>query len=213
MNVRGIDVSHINGHVQWRKLADTQFAFIKATQGLSFNDPEFYRNAVAAEKAGIATGAYHFVNLGANGAAQAQYTIGATKGAIAAGCKLELGIALDLETDPAAVDLPAQVGKSGIRKIVEDFSAVIYNSTGKYPTLYGSPAWLEQWLGTGFGGHPLWVAHYNTKAPRLPAGWDKYAIWQYGDTATFDGITGDVDVNLMHPDYAAQLKLGASAPC
>jgi lysozyme len=49
--VRGIDVSHHQGQIDWDALAahHVAFAYIKATEGETFNDPRFSRNWVGAE--------------------------------------------------------------------------------------------------------------------------------------------------------------------
>ena len=48
--------------------------------------------------------------------------------------------------------------------------------------------------GSGFAGHPLWVAAYSEAAePPVPAAWSKATIWQWSDTGSIAGISGDVD--------------------
>ncbi|HET6369970.1 MAG TPA: GH25 family lysozyme, partial [Nitrospiria bacterium] len=71
--VRGIDVSHHQGEIDWPAVAGagTEFAFIKATEGRDFRDSNFTANWQAAGRAGIARGAYHFFTFCTDGAAQA----------------------------------------------------------------------------------------------------------------------------------------------
>src|SRR5687768_1484289 len=59
--IRGIDVSHHQGAVDWKKVeaAGIDFAYIKATEGRDHRDPRFDANWRAAEGA-LARGAYHF---------------------------------------------------------------------------------------------------------------------------------------------------------
>jgi lysozyme len=44
--IRGIDVSHHQGGIDWLavKASNTRFAYIKATEGASFRDPKFSEN-------------------------------------------------------------------------------------------------------------------------------------------------------------------------
>src|SRR5437763_588898 len=60
--VNGIDVSHHNGKVDWAAaaVAGMQFAFAKATEGMTGTDSRFAENWNAIQAAGILRGAYHF---------------------------------------------------------------------------------------------------------------------------------------------------------
>src|SRR3954470_18330970 len=63
--VRGIDVSHHQGHIGWfeASLHDVRFAYIKATEGTDFQDPTFLYNWQQCPYNHIARGAYHFFNF------------------------------------------------------------------------------------------------------------------------------------------------------
>jgi lysozyme len=83
--IRGIDVSHHQGAIDWTavKAARVEFAFIKASEGGDFRDREFARNWEAARKAGVVRGAYHFFTFCTPGLAQADNfvaTIGGSPG-------------------------------------------------------------------------------------------------------------------------------------
>src|SRR6185437_5896947 len=62
MSLEGIDVSHNNGRVAWSRVraAGISFAYIKATEGVTFEDPACATNLAGCKKAGIAAGLYHF---------------------------------------------------------------------------------------------------------------------------------------------------------
>jgi lysozyme len=64
--VRGIDVSHHQGDINWKELAASgiQFAYIKATEGADFKDVDFDDNWNGARAAKIVPGAYHFYTFG-----------------------------------------------------------------------------------------------------------------------------------------------------
>ena len=59
-----VDVSHHNGAIDWPAVAGAgiALAFIKATQGVGFVDPNFERNRNAALAAGILAVPYHFLD-------------------------------------------------------------------------------------------------------------------------------------------------------
>src|SRR3954453_10276082 len=59
--LRGIDVSHHQGQIDWSavKASGIQFAYIKATEGTEFTDATFAENWRNSNTAGIVRGAYH----------------------------------------------------------------------------------------------------------------------------------------------------------
>lgn len=196
-------MSHIEGDVDWKGVASAgvRFAILKATEGIAFRDPRYCVNVERAIEAGIQVGAYHFVHLDEDGSSQAEFFMKMLDSAFGRGEKIyngRIGVVLDLEDDPSMPGLASHIGRDGIRKLIEDFSNTIHTHTGLLPMIYGSPGWLDEWVGDGFGGHPLWVSHYDVPTPRLPIGWTDWKVWQYRADGTVPGITGDVDRNLWH---------------
>jgi hypothetical protein len=49
--------------------------------------------------------------------------------------------------------------------------------------------------GAAFAGYPVWIAHYGTDCPLVPAPWSRYNFHQYTDAGRHSGITGNVDTN------------------
>lgn len=93
----GIDVSRYQGSINWTSVrtAGIQFAYIKATEGVSYRDPNFGANYVGAYHAGVIRGAYHFALPNrSSGAVQANY-LASNGGAWSA----------DSRTLPAALDI------------------------------------------------------------------------------------------------------------
>lgn len=71
--VRGVDVSHHQGSINWTAVRSTgvAFAFIKATEGATHQDRLFAANWRDAMSAGLSRGAYHFFTFCTPGAPQA----------------------------------------------------------------------------------------------------------------------------------------------
>lgn len=63
-NAQGIDVSHHQGDINFKKVAadGISFVFIKATQGKSFRSKTFLKFVKDAKAAGLMIGAYHYVD-------------------------------------------------------------------------------------------------------------------------------------------------------
>lgn len=70
--VRGVDVSHHQGDINWKLLSqqDITFAYIKATEGSSFVDKNFMKNFSGASETALRVGAYHFFSYDSSGEAQ-----------------------------------------------------------------------------------------------------------------------------------------------
>ena len=72
--VRGVDVSAYQGEIDWDILASQgiDFAYIKATEGSGYVDPQFAANWEHAASTGLRIGAYHFFSFETPGATQAE---------------------------------------------------------------------------------------------------------------------------------------------
>ncbi len=159
----GVDVSKWQGEIDWTVLANrVSFAFIKATQGTGYVDPQFQRNW-AESRGRVVRGAYHFWHAGLDAEAQARHFLAALEGA---GDPGELPPVLDLEMDPVTW------------AEVQAFMDVVEEGLGRTPILYTSPGFARR-LGLPPKTWPLWVAHYNVLRPTLPPGWGAWVFWQY----------------------------------
>ena len=72
--IKGVDVSEYQGDIDWQILSnqDIQFAFIKATEGSSYVDPNFLDNFTNALNTNLRVGAYHFFSFESSGKTQAE---------------------------------------------------------------------------------------------------------------------------------------------
>ncbi len=199
----GIDVSHYQGQVEWTrvKAAGLVFAFAKATQGTEEVDPRFAANWQGMRAAGLVRGAYHYLDLDKDAAAQAEHFL--------ATVRLEAG---DL---PPALDVEATDGMSvedidkGVRTWLERVAA----ASGVQPILYSDLSFLDTYLAQGFGAYPLWIAEYSQAPQTLPAAWTAWTFWQYSDTGEVSGVDGEVDRDRYQGTAAGfQQLLVAAAP-
>jgi lysozyme len=178
----GIDVSSHQGSIDWGRVrADgVSFAYLKATEGGTFDDSTFAANWRAADDAGIARGAYHFFTLCTTGILQAQHFL-----SVAAPDAASLPPAVDLEL---AGNCSARPAKADVRRELRAFTDAVESATGRplvlyvgndFQTAYGvdidRPRWKPRWL-------------------RRPSG--AWAIWQASGKGTVDGIAGPVDLDV-----------------
>ena len=196
--MKGIDVSTIQGVIDWAKVADSgvKFAMIKATQGRGegattrllrrFTDSRFERNIKAASAAGIACGVYHYMTAKnvTEAVEEAEYF-----------CTM-IEPYRDRITLWAAVDVESEMYLTGIARhnlaeIVEKFMEVVRKRCFK-PMLYTNPNYIKYRLPAGaFDRSEIWLAHYGVDEPmEVP----NTRIWQKG-TGRIPGIPNVCDIN------------------
>ncbi|MEW2445792.1 GH25 family lysozyme [Micromonospora marina] len=206
----GIDVSRYQGTINWTSVRNSgiQFAFIKATEGTSYKDPNFNRNYVAAYNAGVIRGAYHFALPNrSSGAVQARYL--ASNGGAWSADSRTLPAALDIEYNPYG---PSCYGlsQSAMRNWIADFLNTYRARTGRYAVIYTTTNWWNTCTGNWRGpwaNHPLWIARWASSPGTLPAGAPFWSFWQYTASGRVPGISGDVDRNYFNGNRSRLIAL------
>lgn len=170
MRTFGIDVSHWEGHINWQlAAASINFAYFKCTDGTRFVDTCFHQNQQGCLEAGLPHAPYHYFQPTIDPVAQAEHFI-TTAGR-------------DYRRYIVDVEAPERISDFSRRllRMLEHIEEL----TGKKPAIYTSagywndfirprPAWADE--------YDLIVAHYTAQhSPLLPAGWNKFIIWQFTD--------------------------------
>jgi len=182
--VRGVDVSHHQGPIDWPALAadDTSFAYIKATEGGDWVDSRFEENWRGSRESGVIRGAYHFFTFCRSGIDQAANLI--------ATVPVEPGML------PPAVDLE-YTGNCEARPTVAAFRAELAAFLDAAEAHYGSrlvayvpPDFYEAYLAVDPPDMVWWVRSLGWE----PTGEPAWTFWQYfiGEK---DGVAGRVDRN------------------
>ncbi|TKH42105.1 1,4-beta-N-acetylmuramidase [Paenibacillus terrae] len=189
-HAQGIDVSHYNGNIDWQQVAAAgkTFAFIKATEGTTYQDNQFLANVQGARDANILVGAYHFLNATtADGARQEAANF--ARAIESAGGSLDLPPVMDYENNPKGLT-PAQISE-----VAHAFLDETEKLTGRLPIVYTGNVFASKFDPT-LSVYKLWVARYSTtqKPTAVPA-WDNWWAWQYSSTGSVQGIRGNVDLN------------------
>lgn len=192
--VKGVDISHHNTGVDFKKLYSEgfRFAFFKATEGQSFIDADFISNCAKATAAGLLIGAYHFLRFNVSGTLQAENFIN-----IYSKVRLDFPPVLDLEwadNQKSITPIVEDTALNFIIKIMADgFNPIIYTASG----FFNGAKNPEK-----FGKFPLWVANYQTTAPSVPDAWSKFHFWQYSDNEKTSAYSGHgLDANLWNGTY------------
>jgi GH25 family lysozyme M1 (1,4-beta-N-acetylmuramidase) len=188
--VPGLDVSGHQPSIDWAAVASAgaQFAYVKASEGTGFVNPDFAAEYDGAYQAGLIRGAYHFALPNTSGgAAQASYFV-ANGGGWTADSRTLPG-ALDIEYNPYGAECYG-LSQSAMVSWIASFTDTYQALTSVWPVIYTTTAWWAKCTGNygGFAGQdPLWIASYHSAAGTLPAGWSTYTFWQYASAGPFPG--------------------------
>lgn len=188
----GIDVSVFQGNVDYKavKASGVDFVWVKATEGEDFIDSAFVRNVKAAREAGLKVGAYHFLRprTRAGGAAAEIKDFVAQLKALDLLAPGNLIPVLDVES--------TSLGPAATRTYVSDAIGAFRQQTGLKPIFYTFPSFMAEWPDS-FKERTagLWIAHYETEKPLVPAPWTSYVAWQWTSTGSVNGVKGNVDRN------------------
>lgn len=191
--VRGIDVSHHNGDIDFDRLSekesDVSFIYIKATEGTDFQDPGFIRNSRGAMKSGIPAGAYHFFRYDTDGELQALNFIRALRGR-----PFKLPPAIDVEDwgnpDGHATALIVERLRSMTSCLLrEGYRPVIYTNLDGYHRI----------IRGNFDSYPLWISSFSDPPLDTDPENMRWAIWQYSHRGDLPGISSPTDLNVLNP--------------
>jgi lysozyme len=186
--MKGVDVNGAKGPIDWRKVhnAGFEFAFLKATEGRTFNDERYNFNRRAAKAAGLKVGAYHFARPDNNSPeAEASHFL-----RVARPQRGELLPVLDWETAPPTASWAVR------------FLQIVERAIGAAPILYTFPDFLRR---TGSFGQlrrfPLWYARFGPNDggvhPANPPQGFQFAVHQFTSRGHVPGIGGSVDLDLL----------------
>jgi lysozyme len=202
MPVQGIDVSNWQGNIDWDRVraAGTKFAFIKATEGGDFLDPQFRRNWQEAKRVGIPRGAYHMVYWCRPAHEQALWFM--------------LNVPNEPDALPPVLDLewnghsrrcpkkvPARVAREKIRILLETMEA----HTGKRPIIYTDITFHRDVLEGQFPGYNYWLRSVAAE-PHVRYRSRPWLFWQFTTTGHVPGIKGPVDRNVFNGSLEYWLK-------
>lgn len=187
--VRGIDVSHHQGGIDWEKvsLAGVSFAYIKATEGADHRDRHFRENWDGAGDHRVARGPYHFFTFCTPGTEQAANFVDAVPPHSSG-----LPPAVDVEFTGNCTNWTSV---AEIRQELQVFLDRVEAGFGRRPVLYVTAQSYSRLVDGHFTQYPLWVRNILRKPTLDPP--DRWTLWQCADRGRIDGVDGPVDLNVF----------------
>ena len=204
--IHGIDISHHQGTIDWGKLRDhgtinklpVRFVMIKATEGSSETDENFYDNFHQAREHGFTRGAYHFYSVHSPADTQARHFLNQVK--------LENG---DL---PPVLDVehkPKKQSDEEFRRSIKQWLDIVEKHYKVKPIIYTYYKFKMKYLNDSiFDSYPYWIAHYYVDSVEYKGRWK---FWQHTDAGKLPGIKGNVDLNIYNGSYydLRQMTIGS----
>ncbi len=187
----GLDVASYQGNVNWSSVKSNgaKFAYVKATEGTSYQNPYFAQQYNGSYNVGLIRGAYHFATPNtSSGASQADY-FAAHGGGWSKDHKTLPG-ALDIEYNPYGATCYG-LSQASMRSWIHAFANEYHAKTGRWTVIYSTLDWWTSCTGntdaTFANNDPFWIARYSSSAGAVPKGYGTYTIWQHASSGTFPG--------------------------
>jgi len=192
--VHGVDVSRWQGDIDWHTLRKNgaNFAWIKATEGIDHVDDAFKRNWIAAERAGVPRGAYHFFYWCRTARDQAKWfirNVPKDKGA--------LPPVLDVEWNAHSRTCKHRPDRADVLEKMQVFLDALERHYGQRPIIYTAPDFYRDNLRGQFKNYPFWLRavaeHPSEVYPDR-----QWAFWQYSGTGKARGVDTHIDLNVFN---------------
>lgn len=217
-NIHGLDVSHWQGNIDWKAVKEhnnIKFAYLKATEGRTYNDPSFIFNAKEARSAGIPVGAYHFARpdnnpTKENAIEEAKFFIATLERGFGHRNYGDIYPVLDLEVPSACKD--AKLNTLQVLEWANSFKNFFNKQIESGLMIYTGSYFIQEhnnfnYLTSGnpLADMPLWIAMYpNARGkknyPQNVGNWKRWTVWQYTNSGKINGIAGKVDLNWAVPE-------------
>lgn len=208
MSMNGIDISNWQKGIDLTKVP-CDFVIIKATQGVSYVNPDCDRAYQQAKNAGKCLGVYHYFG-GGDATAEADYFVKNVQGYIG-----EAILVLDWESNQnSKFSQGAAVAKIFLDRV--------YTKTGVKPLIYMSKSVCRSydWSSVVAGDYGLWCAQYADNNPigyqsnpwtdnKGMGAFKSMAIFQYSSHGQLAGYDGDLDINIAYMAKTAWAKYAA----
>ncbi len=193
--LKGIDVSHYQGSINWEKVKpQIDFAILRMGLGddiTSQDDKQFERNYTECVRLGIPFAVYFF-SYAVNKAKVAKEIAHIKR--LLNSKKINAPVYIDVE-NTRGLDW-RKISNAELLGIMQEFNAQLA-ALGYKMGIYSSRSafWNEKMTDKWYDNISKWVAEYGDKVNNFNRTYD---IWQHTSKGRIDGISGNVDMNIMY---------------
>lgn len=191
-SVRGIDVSHHNGEIDFDRVAadGCDFVIVKASDGTDVRSNKLNQFYARARRAGLKVGIYHYFQFRTPPDLQALNFVDAARHR-----PTDFPLIIDFETDDYnnSKALPTAVVVNRLDSCIS-----LIRERGYSVMLYTNKDCYRRYIDGRFDSVPLWICSLSGGVPvDIP-----WTLWQYSHRGRVDGISGDVDLDVFVGDSA-----------
>lgn len=193
--LKGIDVSHYQGRINWERVKpQIDFAILRMGLGDDIplqDDKQFERNYAECVRLGIPFAVYFF-SYAVNKAKVAKEIAHIKR--LLNGKKINTPVYIDVENTRRLEW--RTISNADMLGIMQEFNKQL-NALGYKMGIYSSRSafWNEKMTDKWYDSISKWVAEYGAKVNNFNRTYD---IWQHTSKGRIDGISGNVDMNIMY---------------
>lgn len=190
--VKGIDVSHYQGKINWEKVSsqNIKFVFIKSTQGSYFKDKTYNSNSKGALQNDLLVGAYHYYIVKDDPVLQFKNFVKNTPKE-----SFNLPPVIDIEYGSNSQLYHAKHHDKFLKDF-KKFEKLLSEYYGVSPIFYTSGQFYSRLLKNNFSNQ-LWVCDFGSKKLWY-LGKDEFLFWQHSNRGKIKGISSYVDLNVFN---------------
>ncbi|MFH1194779.1 MAG: GH25 family lysozyme [bacterium] len=201
-SIHGIDISHHQKMIDWKKVKETgvTFVFVKSTEGIDYLDTMFNFNWKTLAEENMIRGAYHFYVSDDDPKEQAKWFVDNV-----GSFENMLPPVIDVERAGHKRLTPEEYIDNLIICLEE-----VESLSGRKPLIYSSPGFANEYLiHESIGEYVLWIAEYGVDTPIIPEPWQKrgWEFWQYTEKFSLPGVPEPVDRNVYSGKYYQLLEM------
>ncbi|OOO00101.1 MAG: hypothetical protein ATN35_09085 [Epulopiscium sp. Nele67-Bin004] len=182
----GIDVSKWSGTIDFTSVKDDNIdiVYIRAAYGGSYEDPNFSTNYTSAKDADLKIGFYHYITATSTSEAetQAEYFYNLIKDK-------------DQDCVPVMDFELTGLSDSDANEIAEAYLSKLESLMSITPMIYSNESTVADVFDSSLTKYLLWIAEYGVTEPKSTGNWDTWDGFQYSDTGSVSGISGNVDMD------------------
>lgn len=197
VSTAGVDVSELQGSIDWEKVKNDgiDFAMLRcgrrgSTEGQLYTDKTYYENVQDVTRAGLPFGVYFFSQATNEQEAleEAEYVLNLLNGAGAT-----YPVVYDQEAVTDANGRANNLSADQLTKNAQTFCKRV-EEAGYHPMVYGNQHDLAR-LNIDQVNCAVWYAQYTDSHPT--SSYHDFVMWQYSHTGKVDGISTNVDLNIL----------------
>lgn len=178
--MKGIDISSYQGVINFQAVKDSgvEIVYLKATEGRTYQDPNFKNYYNQLKAIGLKCGVYHFLRANSPITSEVDNFLNVVNG-------LQMDC-IDI------IDVEITLGQTTeqISSNVRQFADCLI-SKGRKVGIYTGDNFYANNLNNTVKDLPIWIAHYGVDKPNI----SNWVGFQYTSSGQVNGINGSVDID------------------